>query len=299
MTDDISATFHRVLYHPDMGPAFAAVWKDWLVIPVPSIFGARDAPGNYIRKGELRAHFGNFARLTPATFDTPLIKRLCLPPTPLLRKWLLLPRQPLTPSTLGSLSVPMAPPSADNPPLLTTQVQLTQGITSLPLLPQVFTQPTSCSVIQRRISISLPVLIPQNGRRKCSIISPFWVTISIHGAGQSVGPLISETSSRFSSMSSRTITTTSAGHPPQASVAFWDWLGMLLLSPLWEPFDLCVFSTPSTTLWQRHQRLLNFDAGTSGDMFAFFPASFPNSPNSDHASQKKCLTLTGLVPLDS
>jgi hypothetical protein len=42
MTDDISAAFHRVLYHPDMGPAFAAVWKDWLVIPVSSVFGACD-----------------------------------------------------------------------------------------------------------------------------------------------------------------------------------------------------------------------------------------------------------------
>jgi hypothetical protein len=82
MTDDISAAFHCMLYHPDMGPAFAAVWKDWLVIPVSSVFGARDAPGNYMRKGELRAHFGNYTRLTPAAFDTPLIERLQLPPPP-------------------------------------------------------------------------------------------------------------------------------------------------------------------------------------------------------------------------
>jgi hypothetical protein len=82
MTDDISAAFHRVLYHPDMGPAFAAVWKEWLVIPVSSIFGARDAPGNYMRPGELRAHFGNFVRLTQAAINTPLIERLRLPPPP-------------------------------------------------------------------------------------------------------------------------------------------------------------------------------------------------------------------------
>jgi hypothetical protein len=34
MTDDISAAFHRVLYHPDIGPAFATVWKSHLIIPV-------------------------------------------------------------------------------------------------------------------------------------------------------------------------------------------------------------------------------------------------------------------------
>ena len=46
MTDDISAAFHRVLYHPDIAVAFSTVWLCWLVVAVGMIFGARISPGS-------------------------------------------------------------------------------------------------------------------------------------------------------------------------------------------------------------------------------------------------------------
>jgi hypothetical protein len=82
MTDDISAAFHRVLYHPDMGPAFATVWRDFLVIPVSAIFGAKDSPANYMLRGELRSHFANFMEIPTEAFNLDLIQRLQLPDPP-------------------------------------------------------------------------------------------------------------------------------------------------------------------------------------------------------------------------
>lgn len=82
MADDISSAFHRVLYHPDMAPAFATVWRNWLIIPVSAIFGSRSSPGDYMRKGETRSHFANHVILPDSAFETPLITRLQLPPPP-------------------------------------------------------------------------------------------------------------------------------------------------------------------------------------------------------------------------
>lgn len=82
MTDDISAAFHRVLYHPDMAPAFATVWKNYLIIPASAIFGSRSSPGHYMWKGELRAHFANFAEIPDTAMQEDLITRLKLPALP-------------------------------------------------------------------------------------------------------------------------------------------------------------------------------------------------------------------------
>ena len=57
MGDDVSAAFHRILYHPAVAPAFSVCWKSWLIIPVGTIFGAKNSPGLYMLPGELRAHF--------------------------------------------------------------------------------------------------------------------------------------------------------------------------------------------------------------------------------------------------
>lgn len=57
LADDISAAFHRILYHPAMAPVFASVWAQHLIIPVGSIFGAHDSPSNYMVFGELRSHY--------------------------------------------------------------------------------------------------------------------------------------------------------------------------------------------------------------------------------------------------
>ena len=82
MTDDISAAFHRVLYHPDMSPAFATVWKGYLIIPVSAIFGSKSSPSHYMLRGELRAHYANFMSVPPSAMEYPLIQRLILPPAP-------------------------------------------------------------------------------------------------------------------------------------------------------------------------------------------------------------------------
>jgi hypothetical protein len=84
MTDDISAASHRVLYHPEIAPAFATVWANWLILPVSSIFGGRDSPGSFMWKGEIRSPPTNHATLPPSAYETPLVQRLWLqaPPTP-------------------------------------------------------------------------------------------------------------------------------------------------------------------------------------------------------------------------
>ncbi|MGL5812789.1 MAG: hypothetical protein ACRCYW_05585, partial [Aeromonas sp.] len=78
-TDDISAAFHRVLYHPDMGPAFATVWRCWLVLPVSAIFGWRASSSLYMLYGELRAYFANVMDVPQQALEEPLIQRIQLP----------------------------------------------------------------------------------------------------------------------------------------------------------------------------------------------------------------------------
>ena len=68
-TDDISAAFHRILYHPTMAVVFACVWMQWLVIPVGTIFGSKSSPSTYMVKGELRSHF---AQHMPGASEAPL-----------------------------------------------------------------------------------------------------------------------------------------------------------------------------------------------------------------------------------
>jgi len=81
-TDDISAAFRRVLYHPDVAPAFASVWDQWLIIPVSLIFGARNSPSIYMLLGEARSHLAHHLPPPPSAYATPLIDRLTLPPPP-------------------------------------------------------------------------------------------------------------------------------------------------------------------------------------------------------------------------
>ncbi|MCE2996495.1 MAG: hypothetical protein LW863_12930, partial [Flammeovirgaceae bacterium] len=81
-TDDISAAFRRVLYHPEVAPAFASVWDQWLIIPVSLIFGARNSPSLYMLLGEARGHLAHHLPLQPSAFSTPLLTRLTIPPPP-------------------------------------------------------------------------------------------------------------------------------------------------------------------------------------------------------------------------
>jgi hypothetical protein len=80
--DNISAAFHRVLYHPEMAILFASVWDDKLVVPVGSIFGACFSPGFYMKKGEIRSHFTH-SHPDPTSLPlTDLARALILPPPP-------------------------------------------------------------------------------------------------------------------------------------------------------------------------------------------------------------------------
>ena len=54
--DDIDAAFRRLLYHPDLAIAFAAIFCEFLMIPVGMIFGARNSPSWWCIPAELRAH---------------------------------------------------------------------------------------------------------------------------------------------------------------------------------------------------------------------------------------------------
>jgi len=81
-TDDISAAFRRVLYHPDIAPAFASVWDQWLIIPVSLIFGARNSPSLYMLLGEARSHLAHHVAPAPSTLASNLIQRLVIPPLP-------------------------------------------------------------------------------------------------------------------------------------------------------------------------------------------------------------------------
>ena len=70
LTDDISAAFHRLLYHPALAIVFASVWQQFLVVPVGTIFGSRSSPSTYMVHGELRSHFAQHmpdAHLAPLT----------------------------------------------------------------------------------------------------------------------------------------------------------------------------------------------------------------------------------------
>lgn len=80
MTDDISAAFHRVLYHPDLAIAFATVWKNWLIIPIGTIFGSRSSPGTYMWPGESRAHLAQHMPLRDDIPPPDLVHRLRLCP---------------------------------------------------------------------------------------------------------------------------------------------------------------------------------------------------------------------------
>lgn len=82
MTDDISAAFHRVLYHPDMAVVFSSVWRHYLVIPVGTIFGARNGPSFYMEKGEMRSHVAANHPHPELLPDTELASEIVLPPEP-------------------------------------------------------------------------------------------------------------------------------------------------------------------------------------------------------------------------
>ena len=82
LADDVSAAFHRILYDPLMALVFATVWGMYLVIPVGTIFGARNSPSFYMEAGETRSHLaGSWPDATSLPLQD-LAEQVVLPPSP-------------------------------------------------------------------------------------------------------------------------------------------------------------------------------------------------------------------------
>ena len=81
--DDLHAAFHRLLYHPDGMLIFAAVFMEFLILPVGTIFGARNSPSFFCLLSESRAHLASNRRYRPNDDPehlTPLANRVRLVP---------------------------------------------------------------------------------------------------------------------------------------------------------------------------------------------------------------------------
>lgn len=72
--DDVEAAFRRVLYHPDIAPAFAYVFDKFLICPVGQVFGSRSAPSYYCLLADVRQALATMADYgeNPEEFD-PLV----------------------------------------------------------------------------------------------------------------------------------------------------------------------------------------------------------------------------------
>jgi hypothetical protein len=184
MTDDISAAFHRVLYHPDIGPAFATVWKSHLIIPASAIFGSKSSPGNYMWKGKLRAHFSNFATLPDSAHQEPLIRRLILPP-------------PLTREEITAISPAVADPL--NPGISIRQDGTPErrhpsfvDDTGVAHIRSHFITSTRCLVTPTKTLPDRHASTPQNGTTQCVTNYSSWDTTLIHAKCWSAGRWQSE-----------------------------------------------------------------------------------------------------------
>ena len=82
LADDISAAFRHILYHPTLAVAFASVWENYVVIPVGTIFGARNSPSFYMEAGEARAHLAMHLPNAAAIPLEDLATKIVLPPCP-------------------------------------------------------------------------------------------------------------------------------------------------------------------------------------------------------------------------
>jgi hypothetical protein len=76
--DDISAAYHRILYHPMMGITFAQVFQEFLMIPCGLIFGSKSSPSWYMLPAELRSHLASVADF--GDLETQLAREIQLPP---------------------------------------------------------------------------------------------------------------------------------------------------------------------------------------------------------------------------
>mgnify|MGYP000653061686 CR=1 FL=1 len=106
LADNVSAAFHRILHNPPMALVFATVWGMHLVIPVGTIFGARNSPSFCTEAGKTRSHLaGSWPDATSLLLQD-LAEQVTLPPSPPQQKPPLSPRPSPTPNT-KALPIPL------------------------------------------------------------------------------------------------------------------------------------------------------------------------------------------------
>lgn len=102
--DDIDAAFRRILYHPDLAPAFAYVLRQYLIIPVGQVFGSRSAPSFFSLTSDVRAFLASVHDFPP--FPTmALLSQTSIVPLP--PEWD--PATMLTPACPDPLHPPLSP----------------------------------------------------------------------------------------------------------------------------------------------------------------------------------------------
>lgn len=109
--DDISAAFHRVLYHPEIAKVYAMVFQEFLVIPVGLIFGAKNSPSLYMIPAEIRAHVAAVFKV----FDgiaTKLSRTVQLVPAPTQEEL----RDLIPPAKPDAVHQPLSVAGGDRPP---------------------------------------------------------------------------------------------------------------------------------------------------------------------------------------
>ena len=78
MANHLSTAFLCVLYHPDLAVVYSTTFNKWLTVPVSSIFGAQNAPGDFGILAEGRSHVAHYLPLE-ALHSKPDLIELMLP----------------------------------------------------------------------------------------------------------------------------------------------------------------------------------------------------------------------------
>ena len=109
--DDISAAFHRVLYHPEIAKVYAMVFQEFLVIPVGLIFGAKNSPSLYMIPAEIRAHVAAIFKVFDniATQLSQTVQLIPAPPPEQLRRI-------IPPAKPDAIHQPLSVAGGDRPP---------------------------------------------------------------------------------------------------------------------------------------------------------------------------------------
>jgi hypothetical protein len=76
--NDIQAAFRRLLYHPDLAPAHAYVFTDFLIVPCAGIFGGRSVPSLSCALAEMRSYHAATRSFSDVSDLEPVVSALQL-----------------------------------------------------------------------------------------------------------------------------------------------------------------------------------------------------------------------------